>query len=87
MIGGVGIYEHRHGERSYGELGFWLRPRAAVGVQLGPMLAVEMGPSAHVIVPVMTSHRGAPPVGEFEGILGLDLSVVFGSVAPERWRR
>jgi len=84
MLGGVGIYEHRHGVRSYGELGFWLRPRAAVGVQVNPLLAVELGPSAHVIVPMVVSHRGALPFGEFEGILGIDLSVVFGSVAPLR---
>ena len=87
MLGGLGFYEHRLAGRSYGELGFWLRPRAAVGVQLGPMLAVEMGPSAHVIVPVIISQRGAPPAGQFEGILGIDLAVVFGSVAPVPWRQ
>jgi hypothetical protein len=51
------------------------------------MLAVEMGPSAHVIVPVIISQRGAPPAGQFEGILGIDLAVVFGSVAPVPWRQ
>lgn len=87
MVGGVGLYEHRSGGRSYEEIGFWLRPRFAVGAQLGPSFAVEVGPTAHVIIPVLTRHEGAPPVGEFEGILGVDLTLVAGSVAPKRWRR
>lgn len=82
--GGLGGYWERRPTQETSTFGVTMRPRAAVGLQMGPV-QVEVGPTYRGIVPLLTKAHNAPGVRPFAGAASVDVEVFFGAVAPKPW--
>lgn len=83
--GGLGNFHRDQGLTSINDFGVALKPRLALGVQIGPV-GVEIGPTARALVPVVRTVHNSPVSDGVFAAASFDLEVTLGAgVGPVRW--